>query len=46
MWKGDSNNGPNRKGETIAAASTKLQACSKDFKTFGENEWRTQCKKT
>ena len=31
---------------TIAAARTKLQACSEDFKTFGENEWRTQCKKT
>jgi hypothetical protein len=28
------------------AARSKLRACSDDFKTFGENEWITQCKKT
>jgi hypothetical protein len=32
--------------KAITAARTKLQACSEDFKTFGENEWKTQCKKT
>ena len=32
--------------KTIAAARIKLQACSEDFKTFGEKEWMTQCKKT
>jgi hypothetical protein len=29
----------------IAAASIKLQACSKDFKNFGEHEWMSLCGK-
>jgi hypothetical protein len=28
------------------AARNKLQACSEDFKTFGEKEWRKQCSNT
>lgn len=30
----------------IDASRAKLQACSEDFKAFGEKEWRTQCEKT
>jgi len=32
--------------KATAAARVKLQACSEDFKTFGEQEWMRQCKKT
>ena len=32
--------------KSAAAARIKLQACSEDFKTFGEEEWMRQCKKT
>ena len=32
--------------KATAAARTKLQACSEDFKTFGEHEWMSQCGKT
>jgi len=32
--------------KATAAARIKLQACSEDFTTFGEQEWMRQCRKT
>ena len=44
MWKRNSIIGPREKATD--AARIKLQACSEDFKAFGEQEWIRQCGKT